>query len=188
MITIGRIASKLSAVAAVFAVSALVASPANALDNNAPNLTVGGYGVSVGADVYCDKATRTMTVNERTSTMQSSGPSGPVAGPYDAGQWVRYNVWARETAAASYTQIYSWSQWRYISTVTSTPYVERLEIPAELGTNRVTGAAGHNYQVIVQIDWWTGKDNIANITPSYSQILKTSPYTTYYLEPSKCVF
>ena len=188
MSTIGRITRKLSAVAAVFAVTALASSPAHALNNNAPNLTIGGYGVSVGANVFCDKASRSMTVTESTSTMQSSGPFGPVAGPYDAGQWVRYNVWARDITASKWTQIYSWSPWAYIKTLTSTMYVERLQVPADLGTNRVFGSAGHSYQVLVQVDWWTGKDNVANITPNYSQVYKTDAYNTYYFEPSMCQF
>lgn len=39
-----------------------------------------------------------------------------------------------------------------------------------LGTNRVIESAGHTYQVLVQVDWRTGKASIANVTPERSQV------------------
>jgi hypothetical protein len=177
-----------SCLSAAMATGLVAASPAAAVANNAPNLTIGGYGVSVSADVSCDKATRTMTVSESASTMQASGLYGPIVGPYDNGQWVRYNVWARNTRTTTWTQIYTWSPWQFIAGVSSTPLVERLQNVTDLGTNRVTGAAGNNYQILVQVDWWTGRDNIVNVTPSYTQPYRTDAYNVYYLHPSACSF
>lgn len=183
------VAGILAPLAAATVMIAMTVSPALAMGDNAPNLTVAGYGVFVGANVFCDKAARTMTVSARTSTMQAYGYAGGMAaGPYDNGQWVRYNVWARDINAASWTQMYSWSKWDWKQTLTSTSLVERLPVPADLGTNLVLGSAGHNYQILVQIDWWTNKDNVANITPTYSQVLKTDNFNTYYYNPSSCSF
>lgn len=48
--------------------------------------------------------------------------------------------------------------------------------------------AGHNYQALVQIDWWNGQDNIADITPVYYQAYDADGLNTYHFNPSRCVF
>lgn len=59
-----------------------------------------------------------------------------------------------------------------------------MVLHAVLGvSNKVFGSAGHNYQVSVQIDWWTGTDNVASFVTSYTQILSGR-----YLNPSSCSF
>lgn len=169
----------------------VTAAPAQAdlIDsNNAPNYTVAGYGVNVSSTTFCDKASRTMTINAQTSVMQAYGYGGMTTGPYDSGQWVRYNVWARDVNGGAWTQIYTWSKWTYISGITSTPYIERLAWLTDLGTNRVIGTAGHSYETLVQIDWWTNKENIVNFFPVYTQVFKTDNFNSYTFNPSRCSF
>jgi hypothetical protein len=164
----------------------LAAAPTLAADNNAPNVTINGYGASVGANVACDAASHTMSVSARATTLETMGWLGVTSGPYDAGQWLRYNVWARDITASEYTPIYAWSEWQVVKSVTSTQYVERLDVPQDLGTSVVTGRAGHNYQILVQVDWWTGTDNIANVLPAYTQSYTADAFNTYHLEPGYC--
>ncbi|MEO5965251.1 MAG: hypothetical protein ABIR11_07275 [Candidatus Limnocylindrales bacterium] len=164
---------------------AMTASPTLAFDNNAPNATVAGNGVSVSAFVACDAASGTMHVSATASTMQPEGFAGPVAGPYDAGQWVRYDVFAREVGANDWTEVYAWSNWEWIVSLTSTMYVEMLQVPQDLGASDVSGTVGHNYEILVQVDYWTGVENVVNVTPTYAQALATD-WNTYYLTPSYC--
>ena len=33
----------------------------------------------------------------------------------------------------------------------------------DFNTDKLTGKAGHGYQALPQVDYWTGKSNVANI-------------------------
>jgi len=185
----GRIVGTIPVVAAVAIGLAMSASPIRAVDDNAPNVAIGGYGVHASASVLCDPANRSMTVTATASTMQASGFLGGItAGPYDNGQLVTYNVWARETTAAAWTQVYSWSPWQAIRSMFATADGALLVIPRDLGTNLVYGIAGHDYEVVIQISWWTGQANTANVTPTYFQSYRTDAFNTYIFNPTHCVF
>ena len=80
--------------------------------------------------------------------MQAYGFAGPTTGPYDGGQWVRYNVFARDIEVSTWTPVYTWSAWQWVPGAVSTMYVERLTVPADLGSNVVDGTPGHNYAVL----------------------------------------
>lgn len=184
-----RITRVVVALAAAGTMALLTVSPAQAVNDNASNLTVAGQGVTAGASVTCDPTNKTLTISARTTTMEASGFAGPIAGPYDSGQWIRYNVWTRDADGnGDWAPLYSWSPWQWVTSLTSTAMVERLSVPVELGTNVGNGQPGHNYQALVQIDWWTGVDNVADITPVYYQAYTADPFNTYYFNPSRCVF
>jgi hypothetical protein len=177
---------------ALLATAVLTGSPAQALDNNGTNLNIGGYGVAVAANVFCDKAARTMTVSGAATVMQANNGYGPVLGPYDNGQWLRYRVLARDIKSSGWSEVYSWSQWSYIKGFYSTGSLlfgaERSPTLTDLGPLRVTGSAGHNYEVMMQVDWWTTKDNVANVPPTYTQNFRTDAFNTYPLNTSNCSF
>jgi hypothetical protein len=167
----------------------LSVSPVRAVEDNAPNLIVAGYGVHASASVSCDASNRSMVVTASASTMQASSYSGGVtSGPYDDGQLVTYNVWAREVNAPFWSQMYSWSQWQRIKTFNLSADGIVLIIPVDLGTNVVYGSPGHDYQVVVQIAWLTDQPNIANITPTYYQSYRADDFNTYPFNPTRCVF
>ena len=189
MRAIGRIANALrvATVATMMVVTSV--SPALAVDDNAPNLTLGGYGVNASASVICDPLTRSLTVTARASAMQGVSYSGGVTyGPYDNGQWLTYNVWAREVTAPNWTLLYDWSMWQFIDTFTDDPNRGVLITPVDLGVNVVNGAAGHNYQALVQISWYTNQMNVANVTPVYHQIYRADDFNTYPFNPTRCIF
>jgi hypothetical protein len=179
------LSSAVAAAALATTLLAVTAAPTLAYGNNGPSATLGGYGVTVGASVGCDPRSATMTVSASATTMQASGMLGPTVGPYDAGQWIRYNVFSRELGAASWTQVYNWSNWQWIVSTSGNGDVQIVS-PVDLGTNNlVTGTPGHNYEVLVQIDYWTGVENVINVTPSYSQTLSLSGID-FSLQPGYC--
>jgi|GEM_PF-3432956 len=155
------------------------ASAANAdLINNAPNLTVAGYGVAATTSVVCDPATHTMSVTGRTSVMlQPDSFGGYTNGPFDNGQYVRYSVWSRDVNGGAWAVNYSFGQWFAIKGVSSTPYVDRLMNVTDFNTYKLTGKAGHSYQALVQVDYRTGKTNVANIPSTYTQWIKKAGYS-----------
>ena len=139
------------------------------------------------ASVACDAGNGTMTVSAQTTPMQAYGFAGPTTGPYDGGQWVRYNVFARDIEVSTWTPVYTWSAWQWVPGAVSTMYVERLTVPADLGSNVVDGFSGHNYAVLVQIDYWTGAENIGNVEPEYTQTyqaMRSTPTPCTRLLPS----
>jgi hypothetical protein len=182
----GRLTRLLAPLLLAGTLATVAAAPTLAADNNAPNITINGYGASVGVHVACNAANHTMSVSTEATTLQTIGWLGVTTGQYDAGQWVRYNLWARDITASAFTPIYSWSEWQLVTSVTSTQHVERLDLPQDLGTNVVTGTARANYEILVQVDWWTGADNIVNVVPVYSQTYTADAYNTYVFEPGYC--
>lgn len=181
-----RFARLLAPLCLAAAVTAVAAGPTFAVGNNGPDITVAGFGATATVYVGCDAVNHSMTVSAKATTFQSMGLYGPVVGPYDAGQWIRYNVWAREINASEYTPVYTWSSWQWITSLSSTMYIERMISAQDLGTNVVNGAAGHGYEVKVQVDWWTGAENVVDVQPTYSQTYTSDPFNTWYLQPGYC--
>ena len=182
----------LASVAAAALIVVINVSPAHAEFAQA-TLDVAGYGVTAYATVECNDVTQTMDVSARTSTMEARNWLGAwISGPYDNGQWVRYDVLARDISVQSWTEVYTWSPWYWISTLTwPSPDMPDMHVtvPAELGSNRVSGAALHDFEVMVQVDWWTGQDNVASIPTTYSEAL---PFPQYFyinvFSTTRCVF
>ena len=146
-----------------------------------------GYKATTTASVSCDDATNTMSVSAYATTMQAQGFYGPTTGVYDAGQWMRYNVFARELGASSWTQVYTWSSWQWIVSLQPTSMSGvTMQSPQNLGTSVVNGTDGHSYEVLVEIDFWTDRENVFDVTPSYSQALQTDAFNTFYFTPGYC--
>ena len=131
-------------------------APAQAADSITA-FTVAGYNVQAGASVVCNNAQRTMTVSARASTMQATGPFGPMPGPYDNGQYFTYRVLVRDMTSTTWGVTYSWGQWSWIKgKYASGDFLfPTMNAFPDLG---ISTRAGHNYQVIFQFDWWTGKE------------------------------
>jgi hypothetical protein len=89
-----RLGRLLAPLGLAVAVATMSAAPAFAAGNNAPNLTSNGYDASVASYVACNASNGTMTVSVTATTLQSIGWLGQTTGPFDGGQWIRYNVWA----------------------------------------------------------------------------------------------
>ena len=92
------------------------ASSTMAFNPNQPNGYLAGFGVNVGAHVVCDDANHRMWVSAEAMVMTAQGTAGPMPGPYDAGQYLRYNVFVREVGQADWWPIYSWSPWIWTTT------------------------------------------------------------------------
>ena len=116
--------------------------------------------------------------------MTPQGPSGPMAGPYDAGQYMRHNVFVREAGQSEWTLIFTWSPWGWVqsSTVSGMFTIDRM---ADLGSDVISVTPGHAYEVLVQIDFWTGVSNVINVTPDYGEVTDGS-IPSYILSPGVC--
>jgi hypothetical protein len=180
--TIQRLTTSLASLGLAALVACAAAGPAAAAE------PVNGYTVTAYGSVGCDAATSTMSVSAFAMTWQGEGALlGWQPTEYDAGQWMRYDVLVREVGQTDWTTIYTWSDWSFVTTMTINGDMA-INTPAELGTSVVQGVAGHAYEVLVQVDFWTGVDNVYDTETTYTQTLSTSPYSTYYLNPSACWF
>jgi hypothetical protein len=175
----------LAAFASAFAV--LGAAPAQAVNDNGPNLTFNGWGVSAGTSVSCNQASVRMTVQTTTSTTGVYGFAGQVASPYDAGQYISHRVWARDVNTARWTLIYNWAPWTRYQTMLAVGDGWVVQ-PAVIGNDVVYGAAGHNYFVLVEVDYWTGRDNVVTLPTTYFQSYRADSFNTYPFETSRCTF
>ncbi|MEP7022172.1 MAG: hypothetical protein ABI808_16130 [Pseudonocardiales bacterium] len=185
----GRLASSSAVIVAAATALALAASPAQAVNNNAPNVTWnnGTLGATEATNVACDPATRSMLVSASASQMQSIGFAGPVDGPYAGGQYLSYRVWARDVNSPNFTLMYNWSQYRLINgRITNS--VGFIYQPVLLGQVWINGAAGHNYQVMVDYAWYTGTDMTwRDWNPLYTQVYRAG-YSSYVFNGSRCTF
>ena len=142
-----------------------------------------GGGQIVGSGVACNHATRTIDVAASTSQMYNYSA-------YANGQWVRYRVFTRDVtySTGGWVLSASWSPWQWVNGTlaggTFGTYDTTTHRAIDIGTTRLYGAAGHNYQAAVQYDWWMGTDAIGtDYGVSYTEV---SGY--FYYNPSRCVF
>jgi hypothetical protein len=152
-----------------------------ASDPPATDFTYSAY-----ASVDCDASTARMGVTAMATTWQGEGfLMGWVPTAYDAGQYMSYTVLAREVGQAAWTTVYSWSPWQLVRSMRIDGEFS-INTPTALGTSVVQGVPGHDYEVGVQIDFWTGTDTVVDAPVTYNQTLTTGPYSTYFLNPSYC--
>jgi hypothetical protein len=148
---------------------------------------VSRYTLTAYSNVGCNAANATMSVSASVTTMQGEGfLGGYVPTEYDAGQWMRYRVFAREIGQAAWTPVFTWSAWEWVQSMTFSGEVS-INSPVSLGTSVVQGTPGHRYEARVQVDYWTGQENLYEAPASYSQTLSIGWYT-YDVTPSFCTF
>lgn len=150
-----------------------------------------GYKGYASASVLCSPTTGTMTVTATARTLTLEGFYGPIPGPYDQGQFMRYDVLTRELGTAGWQTSYTWSPWQWVvSQIRSGD--GSVSVPRDLGTSALRGLAGHAYEVLVQVDFWKGLDFVVDVTdPRYQSTLYLDPsnptsYNTYPLTTSYC--
>lgn len=175
--TVRRLAGSLVSLGLATLVVAGAAGPAQASS---------GYQVTAYSSVGCDASTSSMAVTAYAMTWQPDS-LGWQPGEYDNGQYMSYNVLVRERGQADWTTIYTWSDWTFIRSMSINGDMA-INTPTEIGTSVVQGVAGHTYEVLVQVNFWTGQENVYNAETKYTEPLSTSPYSTYWFNPSACWF
>jgi hypothetical protein len=155
-----------------------------AFNTNRPDAMLGGYGVNVAARVTCDEAHHQLVIETTAMVMTPQGPNGPTAGPYDAGQWVRQSVFYRADGQANWTPALNWSAWGVlVSSVRDGDFtIDRM---TDIGTNALSVTPGHSYEILVLVDYWTGVENVIDVTPSYG-VPTDGSISTYNLSPGVC--
>jgi hypothetical protein len=152
----------------------------------ASDAPVSDFTYTAYASVDCDASTARMGVTAMATTWQGEGfLMGWVPTAYDAGQYMSYTVLAREVGQTAWTTVFSWSPWQLVRSMRIDGEFS-INTPTALGTSVVQGVRGHDYEVRVQVDFWTGAETVVEVPVTYNQTLTTSPYSTYFLNPSYC--
>ena len=143
----------------------------------AANATTWNNGQLSTSGTYCDYNSRLIAVSAYASQMPN----------YTNGQYIRYRIFTQDTNTGVTTLSASWSAWQLIngqSPIGGVLTEGTVTQPKFLGTTNLYGARGHGYRVVVQYDWWTGKDN-TGYDPEMSYTEKYAGYTQTY---SACWF
>ena len=141
-----------------------------------------GGGQIVSSGVACNHGARTMDVSASTSQMYNYAA-------YANEQLVRYRVFTRDVTYGTGPWVLSasWSAWQWVNGTTYGGTFGTYDVPiyraVPIGTTRLYGAAGHNYQASVQYDWWMGTDAIG----TDPDMTYTESYSYFYFSPSRCV-
>lgn len=156
-----------------------------------------GYSADASAGVQCNRVNHTMTLSNISAGAMAKTPYGGVnsggyaPGLFDKGQYVRYDVLTR-VDNGGWTTLYSFSPWILITGVTVIPgtvFADPLYLFQQSVLNPrnivISGRAGHTYQVLVQVDWYTGgsTSTYANVYPFYR--VNTGMYS---LPATSCAF
>ena len=173
-----RVSRLFAAATTAFAVAAVTA-----LGTGTAQAATWGGGQIVSSGVACNHGARTMDVSASTSQMYNYAA-------YVNGQWVRYRVFTRDVTRSTGAWVPStgWSAWQWVNGTsaggTFGTYDTTVRQSVDIGTTRLYGTAGHNYQASVQYDWWMGSDAIG----SDPDMTFTESYSYFYFNPSRCVF
>jgi hypothetical protein len=144
------------------------------------------YSFDAYANVVCDSSNATMSVSAHATTFQGIDALGAIVPTsYDDGQYMRYRVLVREDGQAAWTEIYTWSAWQLVRSKTGNGSITMVS-PVHLGTSVVQGASGHVYEVLAQVDFWTGVSNVHDVPTHYDQAIVLNAFDTRYVTPGRC--
>jgi hypothetical protein len=146
------------------------------------------YEFTANSNVFCDSAAATMSVSAYSTTFQGIDALGAIVPTtYDEGQYLRYRVLVREDGQTAWTEIYTWSAWQLVRSKTGNGAITMVS-PVHLGTSVVQGAPGHVYEVLAQVDFWTGVSNVHDVPTHYDQSIVFNGFDTRYVTPGRCSF
>jgi hypothetical protein len=167
-------AKRLVRSAAVVAMSAAVLLGFGATAAEATTWTSGALTTSA---TYCDYSSRLISVSAYASQMPQ----------YTNGQFISYQIYLQDTTTGVTWLAASWAPWQKINAQIAAGGVlteGTVTRPKLLGTTALYGTRGHGYRVVVQYDWWTGRDS-TGYDPEMTYTEKYAGYTQTY---SACWF